>query len=157
MKALTIWQPHASLFATLWREYETRSWAPPKSLIGQRIAIHAAKREIDPLSIRDLPDMDFPLGVVVATAILRAAYQCRNPVGENWVEVQKSVSDGDDQVLITADRFGDFSAGRWAWLLEDIKAFERPISATGRQWLWNWTPPSLFPSTAPGIAPAFLE
>ena len=67
MKAITLWQPWASLcviprpidpatFSTFggaiplpFKTIETRSWPAPKSLIGQRIAIHAAKRK--PLSI----------------------------------------------------------------------------------------------------------
>ena len=44
MKAITLWQPWATLVATGLKEYETRSWAPPEDLIGRRLAIHAAKR-----------------------------------------------------------------------------------------------------------------
>ena len=41
MKALTLHQPWASLIACGAKRIETRSWPPPKSLIGKRIAIHA--------------------------------------------------------------------------------------------------------------------
>jgi hypothetical protein len=44
MKAISLWQPWASLIACGAKPYETRSWAPPRELIGQTIAIHAAKR-----------------------------------------------------------------------------------------------------------------
>ena len=44
MKAISLWQPWASLIAAGVKPYETRSWAPPRELIGQPIAIHAAKR-----------------------------------------------------------------------------------------------------------------
>lgn len=44
MKAISLWQPWASLVAVGAKPYETRSWAPPEALIGQPIAIHAAKR-----------------------------------------------------------------------------------------------------------------
>ena len=44
MKAITLWQPWASMVAMGLKQNETRSWAPPKALIGERIAIHAAKR-----------------------------------------------------------------------------------------------------------------
>lgn len=43
MKAISLWQPWASLVAIEVKPYETRHWAPPKELIGQTIAIHAAK------------------------------------------------------------------------------------------------------------------
>lgn len=44
MKAISLWQPWASLIACGAKPYETRSWAPPRSMIGQPIAIHAAKK-----------------------------------------------------------------------------------------------------------------
>lgn len=44
MKAISLWQPWASLIACGVKVYETRDWAPPRDLIGQRIAIHAAKK-----------------------------------------------------------------------------------------------------------------
>ncbi len=44
MKAISLWQPWASLIACGAKPFETRSWAPPRSLIGQPIAIHAAKK-----------------------------------------------------------------------------------------------------------------
>jgi ASCH domain. len=47
MKALTIWQPWASLIIAGAKPYEFRGWRAPRSLIGQRIVIHAAARKID--------------------------------------------------------------------------------------------------------------
>lgn len=44
MKAISRWQPWASLIACGAKPYETRSWAPPLSMIGQPVAIHAAKK-----------------------------------------------------------------------------------------------------------------
>jgi ribosomal protein S27E len=44
MKAISLWQPWASLIACGAKPFETRSWAPPRGLIGQTIAIHAAKK-----------------------------------------------------------------------------------------------------------------
>lgn len=44
MPALTLWQPWASLIAEGVKVIETRSWAAPTSLIGERIAIHAAAK-----------------------------------------------------------------------------------------------------------------
>ena len=44
MKAISLWQPWASLIACGAKPYETRSWAPPRELIGHVIAIHAAKK-----------------------------------------------------------------------------------------------------------------
>lgn len=44
MKAISLWQPWASLIACGAKPFETRSWAPPRDMIGQPIAIHAAKK-----------------------------------------------------------------------------------------------------------------
>ncbi len=44
MKAISLWQPWASLIACGAKPYETRDWAPPRDLIGQTIAICAAKK-----------------------------------------------------------------------------------------------------------------
>ena len=43
MKAISLWQPWASLIAIGAKSIETRSWPAPRALIGDRIAIHAAK------------------------------------------------------------------------------------------------------------------
>ena len=44
MRAISLWQPWASLVACGAKPFETRSWAPPRDLVGQVIAIHAAKK-----------------------------------------------------------------------------------------------------------------
>lgn len=44
MHCISLWQPWASLIACGAKPYETRSWPPPHALIGQTIAIHAAKK-----------------------------------------------------------------------------------------------------------------
>jgi len=162
MRAISLHQPWASLIAIEAKPFETRSWAPPASLIRQPIAIHAAARTPRLQEIADLMNDPFtlladvgafellkgwwsgiglPLGAVVCTAILAAAYQCGDEVSPGQVEVVKAISRGDDPVTIPIDPFGDFSPGRWAWLLEDIQPFPKPIPAKGHQGFWNWTPP----------------
>lgn len=80
MKAITIWQPWASLLACGGKRFETRSWAT--SYRGP-IAIHAAKKDVfDALALIPVPvalEMkkligaewkDLPTGAVIATANL---------------------------------------------------------------------------------------
>jgi hypothetical protein len=39
---------------------------------------------------------------------------------------------------VTCDQpYGDYTPGRFAWLLADIEAIE-PVEARGRQQLWEW-------------------
>ena len=44
LKAISLHEPWASLIASGHKTLETRSWRPPKLLVGCTIAIHAAKR-----------------------------------------------------------------------------------------------------------------
>lgn len=46
MKAISLWQPYASLIAAGKKTIETRTHSRRRSLAGQRIAIHAAKRKL---------------------------------------------------------------------------------------------------------------
>lgn len=34
--------------------------------------------------------------------------------------------------------FGDFTPGRYAWVMMNPVLFESPIPARGKQGLWNW-------------------
>ena len=54
MKALTVWQPWASLIAAGVKPYEFRPWTYPSYLHGQRIVIHAAKRKVQREEIKEL-------------------------------------------------------------------------------------------------------
>lgn len=80
MKAISLHQPWASLIMCGAKRVETRSWRPPESLIGERIAIHAAKRIDDcvldaPFSryIAD-PVRDAPQGVLLGSVLLEGAW-----------------------------------------------------------------------------------
>lgn len=39
--------------------------------------------------------------------------------------------------------FGDYSEGRWAWLLADIMPLAIPVEAKGALSLWDWEPGKL--------------
>jgi hypothetical protein len=104
-----------------------------------------------------------PLGAVVATANLVDvlpihSYTSREPqspdgryllheVGGRGVSVL-AMFDADGTGLPTHDGrwpdyrddlpWGDFTPGRWAWLLADVRKLAEPIPARGRQGLWEW-------------------
>jgi len=137
VKALSLWQPWASLIACGVKAHETRHWPAPRSLISQRIAIHAAKRMIaDPGS--DLEALlidefgghwvsDLPRGAVVATATLAGCYP---------TEHRRAYATHEDIIC------GDWYPGRYAWHMLEVRPVDPPAHCRGAQGLWDWAQPS---------------
>ncbi|OGP69708.1 MAG: hypothetical protein A2Y80_02060 [Deltaproteobacteria bacterium RBG_13_58_19] len=138
MKALSIWQPWASLIAVGAKKYETRSWGTSyrgsllicaaKNYYGARMCLN------DPIfravSYCFIPGhyIDLPYGKALAIVDL---IEC-NPVGYNIF---------DDLLtprLLSAQEklFGDFSRGRYAWKLENVRQI-KPFMVKGRQGLFE--------------------
>ncbi len=153
MKAITLWQPWASLIAAEVKRFETRSWAPPEALIGERVAIHAAaRRPITDLALGvngTLEDefgghwfQDIPRGAIVCTARLAGAYQVLTGRQDDLgcVDLGAHVPGSDpDLCAVQADAFGDFRQARWLWLLTEVEALDPAIPARGRQGFWDWS------------------
>jgi len=145
MKAITLWQPWASLVALGYKTYETRSW-----LTRYRgwLAIHAAGRPCDPHVFYQYPfqrvfllpevgiahPSDLPLGAILAIVDLTGVTP-----GEELAPPGRTPTVGWLQLA-----FGDFTPGRFAWLLKDRRPLDVPIPARGKQGLWDWTPPPGF-------------
>ncbi len=156
LPALTVRQPWASLIAQGTKRCETRGWPPPKQLIGQRLAIHAGQARLPrDLSAQETAAIEaglglsaarwaeLPFGALVCTAVMEGAYRVgansRHPRRLKITEtVSGSVSMDAIELEAAETRFGDFSAGRWAWLLREIELIDPPIPATGRRKVWRW-------------------
>jgi hypothetical protein len=136
MKAITIWQPWAQLVAIGAKEYETRTFAPK---YRGPVAIHAGKRKqwggmvipYEPFRtpLRDAGIVTYetlPLGCVVAVGELTAIYATR----ELFLKLSKQERD-----------FGDFTPGRYAWRIQNMRMLEEPIPVKGQQGLWEWEAP----------------
>jgi hypothetical protein len=125
MRAISLWQPWASFIAIGVKPYETRSWSPPSRLIGQRIAIHAAKQRVDADDVEWWRLVSkgqagpLPFGAIVCTAILAADFPAQD---------------------VPWDEFGDYAQGRRAWHLTQIERLEPAIPARGAQGFWSWNP-----------------
>lgn len=150
MKAITVWQPWATLIALRLKRMETRGW--PTKHRGP-LAIHAAKKidqeacEREPikslLAQHGYTADNLPTGAVVAVAQLT---ECWNVLGESQVPVPGTMvlNDPTNERMFGLLRdtnefkFGDFTAGRYAWWLGDVLQLPQPIPAIGRQGLWNW-------------------
>jgi hypothetical protein len=133
VKAISLWQPWASYIAVGMKRFETRSWST-----GYRgpLAIHAAKRrlteyELDLLDEWPLPIRldEIPYGAVVAVATLA---DCR---------MMASGRGPDDK----EDALGDWSPGRFAWALHDVRQLAFPFPCRGAQGLFDLPAVGLLP------------
>ncbi len=123
-------------------------------MIGQPLAIHAAKRKDETgvwrwmqhkLNIQEhqRPD-DFepaavkaagesfhalPFGAIVCLVRVEAVWQVGN--GKSTIE----------RVSPVEAKWGDYSEGRYYWQLKPFYVFDTPIPCTGNQGIFDWTIP----------------
>lgn len=142
IKALSLWQPWASLIALGAKRYETRSWVT--SYRGP-LLICASKKwsaEIEDLllvepfksALNDLIQTDgIRTGVAVCVAELVDTFEMcdgyMRRTGTND-EIAYEYPDGNEKA------FGLWVPGRFAWKLENIRTFN-PFAVTGRQGLFE--------------------
>ena len=146
MKLLTLTQPWATLVAIGAKRIETRSWST--SYRG-RIAIHAAVglgpvgdvpglwRQCSAEPFRsalhqhvNYPD-DLPRGVIVAVAELTDCCPTFQSLAGGVF-----VRNGSSELVTEQERaFGDYSPGRYAWLLSDVRPLPTPLMYRGSQGL----------------------
>jgi hypothetical protein len=149
MRALTLCQPHATLVALGAKRYETRGWptkhrGPLAIHAGKNLAPVGGRRGLRALCGREPfrsvlfgdgpyadPD-DLPRGEVLCVVDLVAClptfalrYGYARPLG-------RALALGDHEF-----DFGDYSQGRWAWGLANIRVLPEPVPARGHQGLWR--------------------
>jgi len=132
MKAITIKQPWATLIVMSAKKFETRSW---QTKYRGQIAIHAGKT-VDKEACSDFYIQrtlkengmetyeDLPTGVVLAMAQLTTCHKVTLDFAHQLVKLEKE--------------FGDYTAGRYAWELNNVQLLSKPIQAKGQLSLWNW-------------------
>ncbi|MCL2648945.1 MAG: ASCH domain-containing protein [Phycisphaerales bacterium] len=148
MKAISLWQPWTQLVALGLKKFETRSWS---TNYRGPLAIHAAKRKDHgilsackhPLIAATLAKCGInshevlPFGAIVCVVDLVQVYQVRTIHGI-WGIKHELWSKGSLRNMPTGDElaFGDFTTGRYAWLLENVYRIP-PIDYKGQQNLWD--------------------
>lgn len=145
MKCISLWQPWASAIPLRLKKIETRGY---ETKVRGRFGVHAAMRwtkaERDFTAARrragdHLPD-PLPLGAIVATAVLHDVIPS---------EMLLAAGVGDLEMM-----YGDYSRGRFGWVLEDVIPLEEPIPWKGKQG-WFLVPDAFFPEYArPPATPA---
>jgi hypothetical protein len=144
MKAITLTNPWATLVAIGAKRIETRSW---KTSYRGPLAIHAAKGF--PKEARR-----FTLEPVVYEAIQKLGYHARGwfqayPTGSVIATCRLIDCVPTEAVAVLypelwspqEQAFGNYDAGRWAWILGGVQCFEQPMPAKGALSLWEWCPP----------------
>lgn len=165
MKAITLYQPHASLVALRAKKFETRGW---KTSYRGPLAIHAGVSEkyldlgwqepffsaLRPLHKEkegESVSILWPMGCIIAIVELVNCWRIVHHPGTN-VDIAKNIPIGAEldvprnhpdfhkYIVPTEEEmmFGDWTPGRYAWELANAKPLEKPIPAKGKQRLWNW-------------------
>ena len=144
MKAISLHQPWASFVADGSKDIETRSWRAHDSVIGERIAIHAAKTRKGQYAF---PGVDFDslaFGCIVATAVIERCVEINHIWSGDYEEPFPSrgyfASERPMSERFEIDDLGDFRRGRYLWILRNVEKLDRPISTPGRQGFWNLPP-----------------
>lgn len=129
MKVVSIIEPWASLIKEKVKYIETRSW---KTNYRGKIYIHASLKKVPKKDERInnlitlLKDKDFKYGHIIAEATLVDCIY----MDEKFISKIKN----NNQEYIC----GEYSIGRYAWVLEDIKELSKPIPAKGSLGIWNY-------------------
>lgn len=130
-RALTLWQPWASLVVHGLKRFETRSWSTTHRGL---LAIHAAARPVSQAEYAQFADLlarcriegpeQLPRGVIVGFACVSEIFSV-DYIRGNLTDEER--------------RVGDFSPGRYAWMLDGPVWLVEPIPCRGRQGLWTVT------------------
>lgn len=165
MKALTIYQPWASLVMARAKPFEFRGWNPRRrggayaALIGQRIVIHASSRRIDRGNVGDLiaalrsggegaaeTCLHADLALPILAEAEKQTFNCSLPFGaglgtavlgepRNGVDIAREFG-----VRSVNDSDRDEHAN-WGWPMLDVEVWPEPIAMRGLQGFWDWPTP----------------
>jgi hypothetical protein len=141
MKALSLWQPWASLWCSKRKVHETRHW---RCSHRGWLLVHAGKHfektfELDDPLRLILDDefggdwaKDLPTGALIGMVNVVDCRPTQTPFGD------AAASDDDREC-------GDFSARRFAWKRDDYRLFDQPIRYRGAQGFFS-VPDDLIPT-----------
>lgn len=132
MRAISLWQPWATLLVRGIKRIETRGW---DTKYRGELVIHAAKtragfkawdRKLLDQWLKEFDIEEFPLGAYVGKVFL-------NHTKPTW-DYEKS------EQIIPPDVYGDFTAGRFGWFCDTFREFTDPFPAKGQQGFWTPEP-----------------
>jgi hypothetical protein len=157
VKALTVWEPWASLIvgspsAPPQKPVENRDWRPPASLIGERVAIHAGKTFdanafysifveglFGPVRSPYPADTAFPRGAIVGVATLDRVIALQYQRDERMFFGGRFAHLSPETIAswgLDADGLRWF-VGRFGWVFRDRRHIATPVECKGAQGLWT--------------------
>lgn len=160
MKALTIWQPWASLIILGAKPHEFRKWKFTDKphlakLVGQRIVVHAGARAVRAPEVDDILERieegESALDDKIARPFLkdlRERLYCKEHHRGGPKQLAPLASALGTAVLgeprSVAELFRDADSDRldhhmYGWPLTDVRRFEAPMPAAGAQGFWSWS------------------
>lgn len=130
MKTLSIIQPWASLICSGIKDVESRSWAPPKEAIGQKILIHASAKKCSNSAFLDIP--------------FEWLSEVSNAIKYGWIPAPLEIPTGAiigyvDLVgcFLKTDSLWDPGDNSFKWLLNNAYMFDEPIPAKARPGIYE--------------------
>ncbi len=132
LKAITLTQPWAEAVALEIKKWETRSWT---TTYRGTLLIHAAKGY--PRYAQDFAATEYVLGRIPGRLAFGAIIAVCDlldvrPAAEVALEVST-----------LEQLYGDYSPGRFAWQLANVRRLKEPIPAKGALSLWTPSPETL--------------
>jgi len=130
MKALSILEPWASLIKEKVKYVETRSW---KTNYRGELYIHASlkkenkKDKVINELLNLLRNKEFNYGHIIAKCKLVDCIYMDD-------EYIKNIKENKTEYMC-----GEYSVGRYAWVIEDIEMLEIPIKVKGQLSIWNYS------------------
>lgn len=135
MRALTLSAPWSHAVAYLGKPLENRTWAPPRSLVGERFAIHTGRsRDEEAIAALRARGFDVPAvhppGVICVVRLRGVLFTER---GRTSVWIAGDLHHDEVEVLSRSM----WLSGPFSWVLGDVLAIDRVIPCKGAQGLWR--------------------
>jgi hypothetical protein len=133
MKAISLLQPWATLVVIGAKTIETRSWSTP---YRGRLLIHASLGKTGSIFQNDPPFSkyiknfnDLPFGAIIGEVTLTSILRVED----------FDLPDAEmNRLTLEEKAFGDYSKGRYGWLLEDAEVYASPIITRGYLRMWEY-------------------
>lgn len=124
MKVLTIKEPWASLIVNNYKKYEFRSW---KTNYRGKILIHTSSTiEKSALSRFEHLNLNYQKGAIIGEAEITACILVDEKFNDFLLKTNNFIYGNNSKI------------GLYAWKLENVKIYTKPVLTKGKLGLWNY-------------------